>query len=192
MCSLIDKAFDDKRVAVVLLMFWLTLVLILFKDLGLLETGYMSFGPSDTTKFMGVVLDSWYKWSLVALFTFLNTCVNDFMSDAISPWILNTISDHKTKYLPYPPLVCLLISQLWAIYCNVMSVFGLMIALSQIDFVFIRTLADLLVNTYTNMKFMRGKEHNPAKYYDLDKQAESTELRTFTIGGSEDGGDSVG
>ena len=190
MCSLVDKAFDDKRVAVALLMVWLTMVLILFKDLGLLETGYMSFGPSDTTKFMGVILDSWYKWGLVALFTFLNTCVNDFMSDAISPWILNTISDHKTKYLPYPPLVCLMISQLWAIYCNVMSVFGLMIALSQIDFVFIRTLADLLVNTYTNMKFMRGKEHNPAKYYDLDKQ-ENVELRTFTIAGSEDGGDSV-
>lgn len=171
MCvNVVDRTFDDKRIAVCVLMVWLCIVMTAFKDLGLLDTNFMNFGPSVDTKFMGVVLDTWYKWGMVATFTFVNTSINDFMSDAISPWILNTITDHKTKFIPYRKCTCLLISQVWSIYCNIMSVFGLFLAMSQIDFVLIRTMADLTVNTYTNMKFMRNKEFSPSKYYDLELQ----------------------
>jgi len=162
--------FDDKRLAVCVLMMWLVIVMTLFKDIGLLDTSFMTFGPSQTAKFMGVVLDTWYKWNMVAGFTLVNTSVNDFMSDAISPWLLNTITDHKSKYIPYPRYMCLLISQLWSIYCNLMSVFGMFLAMTQIDFVLIRMLADLTVNTYTNLKFMRFKEYSPDKYHDIEMQ----------------------
>jgi hypothetical protein len=169
-CRVMDCMFDDKRVSVCVLMLWLVIVMTLFKDIGLLDTTFMSFGPSSTAKFMGVPLDTWYKWNMVAWFTLINTSINDFMSDAISPWILNTITDHKSKYIPYPRYVCLCISQLWAIYCNLMSVFGMFLAMTQIDFVLIRMLADLMVNTYTNLKFMRLKEYSPDKYYDIEMQ----------------------
>ena len=170
MMKFMDRVFDDKRVAVCVLMCWLIIVMILFKDIGLLDTSFMSFGPSSTAKFMGAVLDTWYKWGMVTIFTLVNTSVNDFMSDAISPWLLNTITDHKSKYIPYPKFVCLAISQLWSVYCNLMSVFGMFLAMTQIDFVLIRMLADLTVNTYTNLKFMRFKEYSPAKYNDIEMQ----------------------
>jgi hypothetical protein len=166
----VDRVFDDKRVAVAVLMGWLAVVITLFKDIGLLDTSFMTFGPSATAKFMGVVLDTWYKWGMVASFTMLNTSINDFMSDAISPWILNTITDHKSKYIPYPKWVCLGIAQMWSIYCNLMGVFGMFLAMTQIDFVVIRMMADLTVNTYTNLKFMRQKEHSPDKYHDIEMQ----------------------
>ena len=167
---LVDRVFDDKRMAVAVLMVWLTVVMTVFKDIGLLDTSFMQFGPCDTAKFMGVVLDTWYKWGMVASFTMLNTSMNDFMSDAISPWILNTITDHKSRYIPYPKYVCLGIAQSWAIYCNLMSVFGMFLAMTQIDFVLIRMMADLTVNTYTNLKFMRHKEFSPDKYHDIEMQ----------------------
>lgn len=174
MCGIImrlmDRVFDDKRLAVGLLMGWLLVVMSIFKDIGLLDTSFMTFGPSITAKFMGVVLDSWYKWGMVAGFTMVNTSINDFMSDAISPWLLNTITDHKSKYIPYPKYICLLISQLWSIYCNLMSVFGMFLAMTQIDFVLIRMIADLFVNTYTNLKFMRFKEYAPDKYHNIETQ----------------------
>jgi hypothetical protein len=170
-----DRVFDDKRLAITVLMAWLTVVMTVFKDIGLLDTTFMAFGPSPTAKFMGVVLDTWYKWGMVAGFTLVNTSVNDFMSDAISPWIINTITDHKNKYIPYPKYVCLGISQLWAIYCNLMSVFGMFLAMTQMDFVLIRTLADLTVNTYTNLKFMRHKEYSASKYNDIEMQAMNPE-----------------
>jgi hypothetical protein len=160
----IDALFDDKRVITMLLLCWLSLVLAVFKDIGLLDTKFMMFGPSESTIFMGVTLDTWYKWGLVATFTFVNTSVNDFMSDALSPWILNTITDHKTRYIPYPKYVCLGITQIWSIYCNIMSVFSIFLAMTQIDFVVIRMVADLLVNAYTTTKFMRNKTFCPDKY----------------------------
>jgi hypothetical protein len=169
-CRVMDCMFDDKRLAVCVLMLWLVVVMTLFKDIGLLDTSFMTFGPSSTAKFMGVVLDTWYKWGMVAWFTLVNTSVNDFMSDAISPWILNTITDHKSKYIPYPKWVCLGIAQMWSIYCNLMGVFGMFLAMTQIDFVVIRMMADLTVNTYTNLKFMRQKEHSPDKYHDIEMQ----------------------
>ena len=102
---------------------------------------------------------------MVVSFTFLNTSMKDFMSDTISLWILNTITDHKTRYILYPKWVCLLISQLWSEYCNIMSVFGIFLAMSQIDFVLIRMCANLMVNAYTNTKFMWNKEHCMSMYY---------------------------
>ncbi len=82
-------------------------------------------------------------------------------SDALSPWILNTITDHKTRFILYPKWVCLFITQAWSMYCNIMSVFAIFLAMSQIDFVLIRMLADLrvLVNAYTTTKFMHNKTY---------------------------------
>lgn len=182
----IDFVFDDKRIGVTCLMLWLGVVQWIFFEVGLFKGQYMQFGPSKQTLFMQTVLDTWYKWNLVALFTAVNTCINDFMSDSISPWLLNTITDHKTKYLPYPKYQCLLISQLWSMYCGIMGIAGLMITLTQVDFVIIRLICDLLVSFYTNYKFMRDKEYNPRKYYDLDvniytDDIELKETSKFTI-----------
>lgn len=181
LCRLVDGVFEDKRIASMLLLTWLCTVVAVFKQLGMFDSAYMNLGPSPKTVFMTVVLDTWYRWGLVAWFTFINTCMNDFFSDAISPWLLNTVIDHKARYLNYPKPVCLLISQVWSIYCAVMGVLGLMVALSQIDFVLIRLLADLLVNTYTNLKFMQHKTYDPAKYYNLDAERGSHEMQSFTI-----------
>lgn len=175
-----DRVFDDKRIAVAFLMVWLVVVVTVFKDIGLLDTKFMSCGPSDKTVFMGMVLDTWYKWGMVAGFTFVNTSINDFMSDAISPWLLNTITDHKTKFLPYTKTTCLFISQLWSIYCNVMSVFGLFLAMTQVDFVMIRMAADLLVNCYTNLRFMRNKVTCEERYR-RDMESELSVLNPDTV-----------
>lgn len=170
MClSAVDALFDDKRVVTVVLMCWLLLVLVVFKDIGMLDSKFMTFGPSESTQFMGMVLNNWYRWGLVAGFTFVNTSVNDFMSDALSPWILNTITDHKTRFIPYPKWVCLTITQMWSMYCNIMSVFSIFLAMSQIDFVLIRMLADLVVNAYTTTKFIRDKTFCPEQYRKLQE-----------------------
>jgi hypothetical protein len=180
MClRVVDAIFDDKRCITVFLACWLCIVLVVFKDIGLLDTKFMTLGPSESTVFMGVTLNTWYKWGLVAAFTFINTSVNDFMSDALGPWILNTITDHKTRFIPYAKWVCLGITQVWSIYCNIMSVFSIFLAMSQIDFVLIRMLADLLVNAYTTTKFMRNKTHCPRQYR-ITSEQEMCHMATST------------
>ena len=161
---ILDKIFDDKRLAIGILMFWLIFVIVLLNYLDLMHSTFMTFGPSQHTKFMTLSIDTWHKWCLLTTATFLNTCISDFMSDAISPWVQNTIQDHKTKYLPYKKFTCYSIVQLWCVYCNVMSVFAISLITSQIDFLMIRLVADLTTSTFTTYKFMRHKIVDQQKY----------------------------
>lgn len=160
----LDLIFDDKRLAIGLLMIWMVGVIMSLQSLDLMHSEFMSFGPSPHTKFMTLSIDTWHKWALLACATFTSTCVTDFMADAIAPWIQNTIQDHKSKYLPYRKFTCFMISQLWSVYCGVMSIFAISLMTSQIDFLMVRMLADLITNTFTTYKFMRFKTVDRNKY----------------------------
>jgi hypothetical protein len=186
MCNFIDAVFDDKRAASMLLFCWMCIVLSLFYEIGILHSKFMKLGPSDDTVFMNTPINTWYRYNLVAVFTFINTCVNDFMSDSISPWILNTITDHKNKYIPYPKWMCILISQFWSVYCNLMSIFNVFLSLTQIDFVLIRTAADLCMSMYTNMKFLQYKQHNFSKYKQTECHTTDIDLSLHTASPSGD------
>ena len=171
MCNCLSRLFDDRRMVVTLLMVWLCVVSVSFQRLGLLDSSYMSFGPGPNTVFMTLRIDTWNRWGFVAGWTVANTCINDFAGDSISPWILNTICDHKGRYLPYSKAVCLWISQMYSIYGLLMGVFNLHLVLSQFDFVLIRLFTDVCVNVFTNMKFMANKTSDPVRYHaDLEMQ----------------------
>lgn len=172
MCSCIDMVFDDKRLCTLFLMSWLCIVLGIFSEIGILQSRFMTLGPSEETIFMGIKINTWYRYTLVSLFTCVNTCVNDFMSDAISPWLLNTITDHKSKYIPYSKMTCILISQFWSVYCNVMGIFNVFLSLTQIDFVILRTIADVVMSMYTNIKFLRHKVHDKVRYKQTEQHSE--------------------
>lgn len=146
---------------------------ILFTD----ESPFLQFGPNNKTKLMGVNLDTWPKWWCVAVYTFISTSIAAFASDAIVPWITNTIQDHKTRYIPYSKWTCLVILQVFTIYAVIMSVIGMFVALSQIDFMFIRIAADLIVNHLTLYWFLRGKTTDYEKYREHQEQTEPLNTR---------------
>lgn len=165
MClSFMDSMFDDKRKTCVCLSCWMCIVMVILYEIGILKSKFMTLGPSDSTVFMGIAINTWYRYNLVMTFTFVNTCINDFMSDAISPWIINTITDHKNMYIPYSKVTCICISQIWSMYCNCMGVLNMFLAFTQIDFIIVRTVADLSMSMYTNIKFLKHKIHDPEKY----------------------------
>ena len=164
MVSILDRVFDDKRIAITLLMVWLVVVLFSFNSIGLFHSDFMRFGPSSTTRIMTITIATWHDWWPVAMASFLSTCVNDFFGDSLSPFFPNTIQDYKTKYLPYSKTTCYVILQLWSTYCCLMSIFSVGLLMSQIDFLLIRLVADLGVNTFTTFKFLKGKEVNRSLY----------------------------
>jgi len=170
----LDRVFDDKRIAITLLMIWLVILLVSFNTIGLFHSDFMRFGPSENTKIMSLTIRTWDDWILVTCASFFSTCVNDFFSDALAPFFTNTIQDHKTKYLPYSKTTCYIILQLYSAYCCLMSVFSVGLLMSQIDFLLIRLAADLFVNTFTTFKFLRSKEVNRARYEQEGTPMETT------------------
>ena len=128
-----QKLFNDKRILTVFIALWSILCCVVFVGIMLAdESPFLNFGPSTQTKLFGVLLDSWSKWWLVAIYTFVSTAIAAFASDSVVPWITNTIQDHKTKYIPYHKVTCLLIIQTFTFYGVTQSVIGLFVALTQI------------------------------------------------------------
>ena len=157
--------FDDKRLLIVALLFWTVIssfvfCVIMIKD----RSPFLSFGPNEQNKLLGVKLDNWTKWWVTAVYTFVSTAIAAFSGDSIVPFITNTIMDHKTTYIPYSKFTCLMIIQVFTVYGVIMSVIGMFVALTQVDFMLIRILADILINYYTTARFLRGKEVNSVKY----------------------------
>ena len=153
-----QKLFNDKRILTVFIALWSILCCVVFVGIMLAdESPFLNFGPSTQTKLFGVLLDSWSKWWLVAIYTFVSTAIAAFASDSVVPWITNTIQDHKTKYIPYHKVTCLLIIQTFTFYGVTQSVIGLFVALTQVDFMLIRLFADVIVNHFTTFWFLQYK-----------------------------------
>jgi hypothetical protein len=161
----LDALFDDKRVLCVCIATWTLCVTVIFVCIMIDDNSpFLSFGPNERTVLFGFKVDTWTKWGCIALYTFVATCIADFTSDAVGPFVTNTIQDHKNLYLPYSKTTCVMIVQVFAVYAIIMNTIGLFVALSQVDFMMIRMAADLMVNYYTCHRFMRYKSVNEELY----------------------------
>jgi hypothetical protein len=163
--SCIDNAFDDKRVTIAFISVWFCICLGGFTWLGIFSSDYMRVGPSLTLTYMGMLIDTMPRYMAVVVFVVVSTAVNDFASDAISPWIQNTVMDHKSRTIPYSKLTMLFITQTWSLYCGVMSVASIALVFAQFDLIMIRLVVDLLVNQYTIRRFLSNKSHDPFRYH---------------------------
>jgi hypothetical protein len=163
--SCIDNAFDDKRVTIALISVWFFICLVGFTWLGIFGSAYMRVGPSPTLTYMGMNIDSMPRYMTVVVFVVISTAVNDFASDAISPWIQNTVMDHKSRTIPYSKWTIIFITQTWSLYCGTMSVASIALVFAQFDLIMIRLVVDLFVNQYTIRRFLAHKTHDPYRYH---------------------------
>ena len=153
-----EALFNDRRVIIVAILCWTILSASTFVGIMLNDnSAFMLMGPNKRTVLFGVLLDSWFKWWAVAVYTFMSTSIAAFSSDSIEPFITKTIQDHKTMYIPYSKYMCLFIIQVWTTYAVIMGTICLFVALTQVDFLLIRLIADLIVNHVTTAYFLRGK-----------------------------------
>jgi hypothetical protein len=74
------------------------------------------------------------------------------------------VQDHKTTYLPYSKRTCWWICQIFCVYVHVMSIFGIFLIFSQVDFLIVRAIADFIINGYSTTWFMKNKVFDPFKY----------------------------
>lgn len=159
-------------------MFWTCLSSVVFCMIMIKDgSHFLVVGPNDKNQLFGVRMDTWFKWWVTAIYTFVSTAIAAFASDSLGPFFTNVIEDHKTKHIPYSKFTCLLIVQVFTIYAVIMSVLGMFVALSQVDFMFIRIAADLIVNAHTTYYFLRGKEVNPNMY----NQWKNTDIRSMEM-----------
>ncbi len=160
----LNAVFDDKRIMVSVVWCWLIVVLGVFTSMGLLKSDFVRFGPSPTTMYVGTHLDTWERWSAVAVFTAISSFMNDFAGESLEPFFLMVLRDHKTRYIPYSKATSVLLNQAWTLYCSIMSVFGLYTYFAQVDLLVIKMIVALIVNLYSSWRYLRNKQHEPDRY----------------------------
>jgi|APGre2960657423_1045063.scaffolds.fasta_scaffold10300_2 hypothetical protein len=162
--------FDNKLLICGLLMLWTLISSSVFCAIMLEDnSNFLVIGPNDRNQLFGVKMNTWFKWWVTAIYTFVSTAIAAFASDSLLPFFTNAIEDHKTKHIPYSKFTCLMMVQTFTIYGVIMSVIGMFVALTQVDFMFIRIFADLIVNAHTTYYFLRGKHVDPDLYNEWKK-----------------------
>ena len=176
------RLFDDKRLLIFALFVWTLLSSTVFTWIMVQDSSnFLLFGPNNVNKLLGVPLDSWFKWWVTAIYTFISTAIAAFAGDSLLPFINNTIQDHKTEYIPYSKFTCLLIIQIFTVYAVIMSVIGMFVALTQVDFMLIRIAADIMVNHYTTFWFLRGKKVDFNKYEQWKRGQDASKTQTHDV-----------
>jgi hypothetical protein len=189
--SCVDNAFDDKRVTIAFISVWFFICLGGFTWLGIFSSDYMRVGPSATLTYMGMLIDTMPRYMAVVVFVVISTAVNDFASDAISPWIQNTVMDHKSRTIPYSKFTMLFITQTWSLYCGVMSVASIALVFAQFDLITIRLVVDLFVNQYTIRRFLSNKAHHFRYHHEFLNEDDADNLHDAPDAGVSKDADAV-
>jgi hypothetical protein len=167
--------FDNKLLICGLLLLWTVISSSVFCVIMIQDgSNFLMISPNSRNQLFGVKMDTWFKWWVTAIYTFVSTAIAAFASDSLCPFFTNAIEDHKTKHIPYSKFTCLMMVQVFTIYGVIMSVIGMFVALTQVDFMFIRITADLIVNAHTTYYFLRGKEVNPELYNEWKNASSAT------------------
>jgi hypothetical protein len=170
--SCFNRIFDDQRLMIMMVWAWLITVLAIFTEMGLMKSDFVRFGPSDTCKYVGITLDTWRKWTAVAIFSAMSSFWNDIAEESLEPFFINVIRDVKGRYIPFSKLTCHLITQLWTVYAAIMSLFALYTYFSQLDFMIIKLLVGMVVQWFATYRYLRNKEHEPAKFAQYFRQTD--------------------
>jgi hypothetical protein len=154
----------DKRICAFILVLWVSILCGLFVGFG----GYknndyikFSYGPSRDLMFLGMPIDTWYRWTVFIFIASIDTLVHTWAVDMVQPWVVNTIWDHKTIYLPYPKWQCMSIVIALSIFLALHMLYMIYLSFTQADIIFARITIDLTFTFCSHSVMIKDKIYDP-------------------------------
>lgn len=89
--------FDDKRVISFAMLLILIFGITVFVFTDQRNNDFLKFGPSEKTKILGMVIDTYPRYYFSMIFGFIITICNDYFEMSLEPFIINTLFDHKVS-----------------------------------------------------------------------------------------------
>ena len=143
---------------------WMIIICILFLIFNseFKDPMFYRFGPQPDFKILGLVINNYYRYSLIVIYTFINTYIRTINRDILSPWIIhnlqNTSNDAINKRKCYKYIFFYEINMVskiyfwfdWFIYMNML--------LSQIDMILLESSVDVILSLYITSTYLRVKK----------------------------------
>jgi hypothetical protein len=140
-----------------LLLAWICVILIGVVIYSVSDTGLVQWGPNKSLFFLDIIIDTWQKWIALILFIMITQTLKVLADEIISPFIMNTIMDHKEKELHFSYSESQFICQSYYIFSGIAKVIHVSIAMSQVDCILVVLLTDVVISTYTTHIFLKNK-----------------------------------
>lgn len=119
---------------------------------------FFELGPSSNLISVGIKIDTWSKWNVFLLFVIVTQIVKVLADETISPWIINTVMDHKCYNITeYTPSEVHILCQSYYAFSGLVSFIKVVICTTQVDFVLCLILTDCIVSFFTTRHFLKDK-----------------------------------
>jgi len=122
---------------------------------------YYRFGPHPDFKLLGFTVDTYSKYFMIIVYTFINTYIRNINSDILKPWVTHNLENTNNESIVKRQLHNQLffyeitfVSKIffwvdWFIYMNML--------LSQIDMILIEGIIDIIVSFYITHQYLKMK-----------------------------------
>ena len=127
---------------------------ILVKKQNLIGTDIYRLGPNSDLYILGFCIDSYEKYSLVAVFCFVNSGIRTMNNEILRPWITNQVQD-ISKPVEISNIDAYEISCVSCIYIWFDFFMYMQILLTQIDMMFIEVGTDLIMTVILTTFYLR-------------------------------------
>ena len=107
--------------------------------------------------FMGTTVDDYPTYfTLLGLF-FAHQLINNWVNDVTYPWIINSVQDPKSDSTGYSRSTSLLIVNMFALYSQLDVLFIISGVMSQLTFILVLMLANMISATIINWQYLKKK-----------------------------------
>jgi len=123
----------------------------------LYDNQFVKFGPNASLNFLYMKVDDWSKWGLLVVFIVTTQVLKVLADEIISPWILNTVMDHKGAGPEMRYREVQAVCQTYYFFSATVQFVSISVTVAQLDLVLVLIATDLLVSAYTTHVFIRAK-----------------------------------
>lgn len=127
------------------------------------KTNFFYFGPSNETIFVDFKVDTWSKWVIIVLYSFLSQFVYSYINSTIHPFVLNVIRDYKCEWndLEIKAQIITFIYKFYYWFHSICQVF--LVLTLQLQYYLPALIADIIVGIITTRKFVNNSQR--IQYY---------------------------
>ena len=141
--------------------FFIVFLSVLFKLDLYRDSEYFTWGPPVVI--FKKTIDTQFDFYLLLVMFFINKMINTMVTEIVYTWIVNCVQDPKSNDTIYSKNISLMIILLNAMHLSVNSMFTINGSSSQVSFLIVDMIGNLLIIFYTNKKFI-DRIHTKKEY----------------------------
>lgn len=107
--------------------------------------------------FFGQQITSEKTFYTIIFILFIHQIINNYINSVVYPWIINSVQDPKNIFMEYSRFCTLVLINLFDIYSQIDTVIIISGFSSQISFVSVVVIANILTSTYINNQYITKK-----------------------------------